>query len=61
MLADEICLSSYSFDLLKFKANNTTITAINKRAKSIKSDRAFILEIGQNNQYILFIGSVMYY
>ena len=49
------------FDLLKFKANNTTITAINKKAKSIKSDRVFILEIGQNNQYILFIGSVMYH
>jgi len=42
MLADEICLSSYSFDLLKFKANNTTITAINKRVQSIKSDRVFI-------------------
>ena len=42
MLEDEICLSSYSFDLLKFKANNTTITAINKRVQSIKSDRVFI-------------------
>ncbi len=37
-------------DLLIFKSNNITITAINKKVKSIKSYRAFILEIGQNNQ-----------